>query len=464
MRIMVFDDSPIASSVPLGLSFMDAAFRLLLPGACALLAAGCIDMKHGLGKQERAVAEQISKEILRIENLRDESLGWDQALELMKSSNLEIVASMNQVRTAEESVTRLYREFIPGAGISAGVNKAITEYASLGANDFALTVFTFVNVPGLINYRIRYYASTLELARARWAYELKLRELTIALHEQFLQFHLHEERAGNLALSERFQDFTSAFAGLDATPESLRKEELALTLQRQNRGMQANISRLLGSTRSRWILDARSLPEWDYLNSPLEINNPEEFGLLYRQLQALQLEGLRLSKLGVKFQYWPDINISISSPPVFAVQDGRSRGFDLDQALVSLNTSMRLDTNASIWTQLDQIERRISLDKKRLEQANAILIEELMTNQNALELNSKQRKLNEIRLKFMNNQQRSLDPLRNRDHMENSLALSERRSSLLIERAQLQATFWLLDERRWDRIDWEAPEEKMTKP
>lgn len=442
---------------------MRSSYRFTFSLLLCFVFGACVDPRTGVATQEEVIAEEFSQEILRIENLKDERIGWNEAVELMSSRNIDIISSRDQIKTAEESLLQVYRDLIPGAGISAGINSAVTDLANLNGDDFALSIFSFINIPGVIAYRIRYYASTLELLRARWAYELKLREQTIALYEQFLQYQLLQERTKNLVLSSRFQDPPSLLGGLDATPESLQKEELALTLESQSRSMQASIARLLGSTRSRWVLDSDSVPEWNYIEKPLPLDNPKKFGTLYRQLQALQLEGQRLTKLGVKLRYWPDISVSLNSPPIYTLRGGRSEGFDIDRIFVSLNTNVQLDTRLGIWTQLKQTERRIELDRRRLKQDNAILIEQLMTNQSALELNRKQSRLNEIRQKFLRKEERSLDPNKNRDQLEKSLALSERRTSLLIERAQLQASLWLLDERRWDRIEWEAPEEKVKK-
>lgn len=381
----------------------------------------------------------------------------------MTARNIELQASRDNVTAAEESLKQIYRDLIPGASISAGVTTAFTDVANLKADDFALNIFTFINLPGLISHRVRYYTASLEMMRARWAYELKLRELTIALHEQFLQYQLLAERSRNLALSSRFQPVPNILNGLDATPEGLEKEEIALSLERQARTMQASIARLLGSSRSRWEPDAASLPDWDYIANPLPLRDPKKFGTLYRQLQALQLEGQRLAKLGVKLRYWPDIRISLSSPPLYSAAGGTSSGFDFDRVLVGLNSNVRLDTNLTIWTQLKQLERRVELDKRRLNDENSILIEQLMANQKSLDLNRKQRRLNEIRLKSMRNEQRSMDLGKTRIQLEKSLRLSERRATLLLERAQLQGSLWLFDERRWDRVRWDEPEKGVRR-
>ena len=429
----------------------------------ALCVAGCRAPREGVAEQEVALAGRISEEVSRIENLGGESLSWKSALALMNERNIEINESRNQILSAEDSLKQIYRDLIPGGSISAGVNTALTDLANLSGDDFALSVFSFLNLPGVIAYRVRYYASTLELMRARWAYELRVREKTIQLHEVFLQQQLLLERTKNIRLSSRFQPRQSILSGLDTTPESLRKEELALNLERQSRAIQAQISRLLGSSRSRWKLDSSGLPDWDYVKRPLTLKNPKEFGTLFRQLQALQLEGQRLSKLGVKLRYWPDLRISVSTPALFTVTEGRRNGFDFDQLFVSLSTSVQLDTRLSIWTQLKQLERRIALDRQRLAQENSILIEQLMTNQKALELNAKQIRLNEIRIRAMRKEERSLDPRKSRDQLENSLSLSERRASLIIEKANLQSSLWLLDERRWDRVKWDEPEKDVKK-
>ncbi len=424
---------------------------------------GCGSPQAGVARQEAALAGRMTEEIDRVANLGGEKISWKEALELMTARNIELQASRDNITASEEALKQIYRDLIPGASISAGVTSAFTDVANLSGDDFALNIFTFINLPGLISHRVRYYAATLEVMRARWAYEQRLRELTIALHEQFLQYQLLAERSRNLALSSRFQPVPNILNGLDATPEGLAKEEISLSLERQARTMQAGIARLLGSSRSRWEPDADSLPEWDYLAKPLPLRDPGKFGTLFRQLQALQLEGQRLAKLGVKLRYWPDIRISLSSPPLYSVSGGNQAGFDVDRVLVRLDSSVRLDTNLTIWTQLKQLERRVELDRRRLSEENSILIEQLMANQKALDLNRKQRRLNEIRLKSMRNEQRSLDLQKTRDQLEKSLALSERRASLLLERAQLQGSLWLFDERRWDRIRWDEPEKEVRR-
>jgi len=136
---------------------------------------------------------------------------------------------------------------------------------------------------------------------------------------------------------------------------------------------------------------------------------------------------------------------------------------DFDRVLISLNTSVPLDTRLSVWRRSKQLERRIALDRRQLEQENAVLIQRLQINQDAIELIAKQIRLNEIRIKFFGKQEPSLDPQKNREQLEKSISLSEQRTTLLIERARLEASFWLLDERRWERIAWEEPEKKVKK-
>ncbi len=428
---------------------------LLANIALFALSASCHSPQSQVAEQETALASRISEQIFEIENRKGKRISWNSALDLMLRENLELRESRNQIITAQESVNQIYRDLIPGVSLTARLSRALTDFANLEQDDFALNIFSFINLPGVIAVRIRYYSATLSLMRAQWAYEASVREKTIQLHEQFLQQQLLLERTKNLRLSSRFQPKPSLLTALNSTPEALQKEELALTLERQNRTTQANISRLLGSSQSLWNLNTAQLPQWDYVKNPLPIKQPEKFGVLYRQLQALQLEGQRLSKLGVKLRYWPDIRFSVSSPTLLSVNGERRESFDIDQVFGSITTRVELDTRLSIWTQLKQLERSIAIDRERLEQENAILIGQLLTNQKALALNSRQTRLNEIRLKSLRREERSLDPRQNRDQLEKSLALSERRASLLIERAQLESSFWLLDERRWKRLTWE---------
>ncbi len=424
----------------------------------ALLAASCASPFRNVDRQAERLEAGFAAEVDRLQSLPGQRLTWDRALALQHERNLDLRSSANAIASAEDRVRQTFRDLLPGAAISTTLNHALTDLSSLSERDVALSLYGFLNVPGLVQHRTRYYSACLELIRARWAHELKQRELTIQLHELFLREEVFAQRERNLLASMRWQTPGIAEIGLDANPATLERESLRWSLQRERQAMQTEIARLLGSSARDWRLDPSTLPQHDYLSSPLDLKDTRRTGVLFRQLQAVELEGARLAELGVKLRYWPDISVNLSSPPIYQVAGGRSIDWDIDQVLLNLSSSVSLDTRGQIGAQLRETRRQVAVLRERLAEQNTQTIQNLLIARRALEMNQKQLRLTELRLEAMRGLDRSLDPARNRDQLERLLALDQRRAALLLERSQLQGMFWLMDERKWNRPKWRKPE------
>lgn len=434
--------SPIRTPALLVLSFL---------GSCAT-------PFRNVDSQTTKLDTAFSAEVDRLESLPGQTLDWSAALALMSERNLELKGASNNILSAEERVRQVFRDLLPGAGISGTLTKSLTALGTLSREDVALSLFGFINIPGIVQQRTRYYAACLELIRARWSYELKQRELTIRLHELFLLDEVFNQRERNLLASMRWQSGSIAEIGLEANPASIEREGIRWSLQRERRAMQTEISRILGSTARDWRLDASGLPSHDYLETPLDLKNTRQAGTLFRELQAVELEGARLSELGVKLRYWPDISVNLTSPPIYQITGGNSARWDFDQVFANLSSSVNLDTRGQIAVQLEETRRQVAMLRARLEEENTRSIQNLILAREALALNQKQLRLTELRLDAMRGLNRSLEPARNRDQLERLIALDERRAALLLEKSQLQGLFWLMDERKWKRPQWKVPE------
>jgi hypothetical protein len=416
--------------------------------------ASCSAPYRNVDRQTKRLDAGFAAEVERLESLPGETLNWQRALAIQRERNLELRASRNAIASAEDRVRQVFRDLLPGAGISGNVVKSISDLGSLGQEDVALSLYGFLNVPGLLQQRSRYYAACLELMRARWAYELKQRELTIQLHELFLREDVFSQRERNLLASMRWQSQSIAELGLDANPAALEREGIRWSLQRERRAMRTEIARVLGSDAREWRLDPHGLPQHDYLTRPLNLKNARHTGLLFRQLQAVELEGARLAEFGIRLRYWPDLSINLASPPVYQIAGGRAADWSLDQVLVNLSSGLTFDTRGQTASQLAEVRRQVAILRERLAEENTRTIQKLLIARQALELNQKQLRLTELRLEAMRGLNRSLDPARNRDQLERLLALDERRAGLLLENSQLQAMFWFMDERKWQRPVW----------
>jgi len=429
-----------------------------VPACLLVLLASCGTPFRDVGHQTAKLDAGFAAEVDRLEALPGETLGWSRALALQAERNLELKSAANSIVAAEDRVRQVFRDLIPGAGISGNLTKALTDLGTLNRDDVALSLYGFLNVPGVVQQRTRYYSACLELIRARWAYELKQRELAIRLHEVFLREEVFAQRERNLLASMRWQTQSVAELGLEANPAVIERETLRWALQRERMAMQTELSGLLGSSARNWRPDPRGLPKHDYLADPPDLRNTARIGVLFRQLQAVELEGARLAESGVKLRYWPDLSINITSPPIYEIPGSRRGDWNFDDVFVNLSSSVVFDTRGQLAVQLRETRRQVAVLRARLEEENTRTIQKLVTARRALEMNRQQLRLTELRLDAMRGLERSLDPARNREQLERLLALDERRAGLMLERAQLQAMFWLMDERKWQRPVWPVPE------
>jgi len=289
--------------------------------------AGCRSPLADLRQREPVVAEDFRAEVRRLEALPAEELDWERARVLLLAHSLELRAARNAVTSAQERGRQIWRDLRPGAALSANLAKGLTQLGNLDRDDASLSLYAFFNVPGLVQFRVRHYAAGLELVRARWAAELKERELTIRLRDLFLRAELLRQRRQNLALATLWQDAPAGRAALDAAPKSLQREAVLWSLRREEDAQQTAVADLLGDAGRRWRLVPAGLP---YQEAPPDPADTAQYGLLYRQLQAVELEGARLRELGVRLQHWPDLNVTLTSPPLAGVQGGRTQRWDFD--------------------------------------------------------------------------------------------------------------------------------------
>jgi hypothetical protein len=443
---------------------MNLLLRRLRPHSFASLAllaaglAGCRSPLADVRQREPVVAGEFREEVRRLETLPGEELGWARARALLLERNLELRQARNAAISAEERLRQVWRDLRPGAALTANLVKGLTQLGNLDSSDASLSLYAFFNVPGVVQFRVRHYAAGLELVRARWAAELKERELTIRLRDLFLRAELLRQRRQNLALAALWQEAGPAGrASFDAEPKALQRETALWGITREEDAQQAAFAQLLGDSGRRWRPAAAGLPALPYQADAPNVADTEKFGLLYRQLQAVELEGARLREFGVRLQHWPDLTITLTSPPLAGVQGGREQRWDFDQVVTALTASVNLDLRGAIAQQLEETRRDVALLTDALRAKNTETIQNLLVAREALQRNALRLRLTEQRLNALRGLPRSLEPAVARVNLERLLTLDEQRTGLLLERAQLEALFWLLDEARWPRPAWPEP-------
>lgn len=416
--------------------------------AAALSLTGCRSPAPALQAGEAELAVTFAAEWQR--TLPETGIAWPAAVARLEADNLELRRSHDAVTAARERVRQVGRDLLPGAALTANALQAVTRLGDFSGDDAALSFYAFVNVPGLVQWRVRRYGAELELIRAEWAHELKRRELTIQLRELFLRSALLAQRHRNLDLAARWPAAGSLVQRLETNPPGLEREATLWALRREADSLQSAASALLGDAAHRWRLDPAGLPDLAYDRHPPAVADPTAFGRLYRRLQAADLEAARLRVRGVKLQYWPDLGINLSGPPIYQVTGGRRTDFSADQVFLTLTGSVNLDLRGAIAQQLREAKRDYALLEARLREQNARTIQRLQQALAALARNTRELQLTEARLGALRGLPATTTPVRARDNLERLLALDQQRTSLLLERAQLEALFWLLDESRWE--------------
>jgi hypothetical protein len=413
--------------------------------------SGCRSVPEELSKREAEVTASLQEQAAALAERPLRQITWPVALALMHDQNLVLRQTRNAVTTSRERLRQVNRDLIPGAAITANVTKGISQLGDLQGEDAALSLYGFFNVPGLIQWRLRHYAGQLELIRAEWALELKSRELTIQLRELFVRAELLEQRHRQLALAQRWQQAGPLSLSLDASPQKLEHEALLWGLRRERESLQDATAELLGDASVDWSLDATGLPRFDYADDSFDLRDSSRFGGLYRRLQAAEIEGARLRQRGIKFQYWPDLTINLTSPPLY--QSRGSQSWSADSLVLSLGAAVPIDLRGRISQQLRETKRDFAYLETKLREQNARTLTGLARARDSLRLNARHLRLTDARLGALRSLPAAQSPARTRDNLDRLLTLDQQRTSLLLEKVQLESLFWLLDESRWTSPD-----------
>jgi hypothetical protein len=423
---------------------------LRLLSSCLVLLpalAGCRSVQVGLQEHEAELATRHAAQAQALVDRRPRLLDWPSALVMMQAQNLSLQEARDAVVTAEERLRQINRDLIPGAALTGNLTKALTDLGDLRGSDAALSIYGFFNVPGVIQWRVRHYAAELQLLRAHWALELKSRELTIQLRELFVRNQLLTQRRRQLALAQRWQISDPLALSLEASPPKIEHESLLRSLRLEEENLQDALAGILGDSSARWEPLADYLPRFDYAVSRPDPQDTGRFGGLYRRLHAAELEGARLRQRGVLLQYWPDLHVNLSSPPLYQSQGGRD--WSPDFILLNLGATVQLDLRGSISQQLRETRRDFARLEARLREQNARATSSLLQARESLQLNARQLRLAELRLEALRSLPPGLSPARARENLERLLALDQQRTALLVEQTRLEALFWILDETRW---------------
>jgi hypothetical protein len=436
-----------------GLFLMKITFVHLI--AFFLSISGCKKVHNNLNKQVERV-EKIYNQTYDQNKIREaRNVGWELALKMMLDNNLELQRAEDSLERAKESKAQIYWDLVPTLRFSANLSRALSEVGEVDSEDIRFSVFSTINFPGLINLYSRKYTALLGEIKAGWDLELKTRQLTIRLRELFLEYKAFETRKLNVEKTQLWNAKENKKPAdlLVSTPEEILVEQQAFNIRISENRLSQSISKILGNFDFSWELNASEIPSLDYVNNPLDLNDTKRLGVLLRQKQAADLEALRLTEFSTKLRYFPDLNLGVSSPPLYRVGNGYESTFSADDLIVRASSGFSLDTSLRVTRQLKNVRRQIEFQNRFMREEIREQIQRAFLAQQEIILVDRELNLAQLRLETLDSQPRSAELDQVRIFLEKRFVLIERISNLQLRKARLEGGFWLLDESAWKNLD-----------
>ena len=413
--------------------------------------SSCRQVHQNLDKQFERVEKIYSQTYDQNKIRESKSIGWDLALKMMLENNLELQRAEDSLERAKETKAQIYWDLVPTLRFSTNLSKALSEVGEVDSEDLRFSIFSTINFPGLINLYSRKYTALLAEIKAGWDLELKTRQLTIRLRELFLEYQAFETRKLNVEKTQLWNARENKKPAdlLLTTPEEILVEQQAFNIRITENRLSQSISKILGNFDFTWELNASKIPSLDYVNNPLDLNDTKRLGVLLRQKQAADLEALRLTEFSTKLRYFPDLNLGVSSPPLYSSGNGRESRFSADDLIFRASSGFSLDTSLRVTRQLKNVRRQIEFQNRFMREEIREQIQRAFLAQQEILLVDRELNLAELRLEALDAQPRNTELDQVRIFLEKRFVLIERVSNLQLRKARLEGGFWLLDENAW---------------
>ncbi len=421
----------------------------LLP-ACLLLSA-CSSPREDAAKSADAWKGHAADTVRVMESRSVVRIEWDAAVERMMRDNPEVRAARAAVVSADSQIERVWLDMLPMTTMTYAVRRSIAGNDPGGQ----LSVWSFINIGGVIGTRMRYYSAVLSKVRAEYAYQATVRERTVALWQVFREWKRLDERRAWMRVVRAKNLLSSGMGGNAALSEYLSE----YSVLQSERGLRSSLSGILGDHRSDFTPVAAGLPSVDYLSSPLVLSDVNRVGLLASRINGVELEGARLRMLGASLAFWPDVSIGVSGPAIYSSGPGGTGWFNSRDVAANAAVTWRPDTQLSALYSLNETKRQVGLFRQRIEigeQERIRRLEDAMVLMKSLRLRNADV---DRRIATLLAQPAVASPAQYAAWASDFRSLIEQRASLGAERDALDAVFWFADESRWPSVDpWERVE------
>jgi hypothetical protein len=195
------------------------------------------------------------------------------------------------------------------------------------------------------------------------------------------------------------------------------------------------------------------MPELRYETTPLELIDTNRVAQAQLRLAAVELAGAWARIKGIQLQYWPELTLFITGPPVYQHSAQNEAFWDLRQVRANANFFWRIDTRGAIATQLKQTRRDQELQLARLRQDGLILIEKMLVAQKLMGVLREQADQLHAILPLVSQIPVAVDYAGILEATEKARSLRDQERKLRRELSELNTLFWFVDERKWPAHD-----------
>ena len=427
------------------------AFRWsCLLAASLLLQTGCISPAKKVAARLPALRSQWTTNVLHQSALPEQTVDWPTAVALIRAKNLKLLAGRFDITNSQDAVRQVYKDLLPTLDLRANATRSLKSLGGISLDDVTFNVDSFFNIPGLVNMNARFFGARLTLLRAQTAYQLAQREQIIELYKLVLSFEEEREVAAQLKAEEQL---ARSVRGVDALAGDVLLDELRarrLAFEKQNESLQAAAGDLFGDRGRRWTLQTNGWPGFSYNQQPLPLQDSNRVAQVQMKLVAIELVGAWAQLKGIKLQYWPELSIFITGPPIYQRVAGVQSFWNLSELRASADLFWRLDTRGYVSRQLRQARRDQSLQWARLREETLALMDKLLAAQKLMkELRTQLAQVQQL-LAMVEQTPPPQDYLGILKAVETNRSLRDQERKLRRDLAELDTLFWFVDEKQWE--------------
>jgi hypothetical protein len=389
--------------------------------------------------------------VIRQADLPPRTLNWSEAVAILREHNLKLRRARIEVTNAQENVRQVFKDLLPQINFHSGISQTFADIPATTWDNVFIDVNGFFNIPGFISLDARYFAAKLTSIRAGTMSELADREQIIELYKLMLAFQEHLEARNALESEKQFSTAVQAVDDITGQVLQRQNENRELALLREADALQQRAGDLFGDRGWKWIVTTNGAPDLDYETAPLPLADTNRIAQLQMRLVALELVGAWARIVGIKLQYWPEMRLFVSGPPVYTRRSGSETFFDADQIRFTADVFWTLDTRGQVSRQLRQTRREQDLQIEQVRQQALALIARLL---------SAQRMVDDLRREIMELGQvipivEGVAPAAEFTSIvkaaETRRSLRDQERRLRRELAELNTLFWFVDEQKWSQ-------------